>query len=224
MALVGIVKDAESGESQIRGLAQLCNTKSGVSRLIGAHAGTFAEAMLDENSQPSRLWIYVDTQSGCAKLVIEEIEYMAPNTPFVRREIDLQSHKEVPSDFPNSVHVSKKYRVIYILTKCGFIHLHDLETGVPIYTHRISPEIIFSTALDECKDVIIAISREGAVFEVNFNGQAVIPYILSTTGDSSIAMKMARGANLSVSGDSLRPSSFTNSECLASETTECNKP
>ncbi|KAG8926176.1 hypothetical protein FRC02_009081, partial [Tulasnella sp. 418] len=149
---------------------------------------------------------------------------MAPNTPFVMREIDLQSHKEVPSDFPNSVHVSKKYRVIYILTKCGFIHLHDLETGVPIYTHRISPEIIFSTALDESKDVIIAISREGAVFEVNFDGQAVIPYILSTTGDSSIAMKMARGANLSVSGDSLRPSSFTNSECLASETTECNKP
>ncbi|KAG8915116.1 hypothetical protein FRC02_004663 [Tulasnella sp. 418] len=37
-------------------------------------------------------------------------------------------------------------------------------------------------------------------------------------------MKMARGANLSVSGDSLRLSSFTNSECLASETTECNKP
>ncbi len=42
--------------------------------------------------------------------------------------------------------ISAKYAIVFLVTKYGFIHLYDLETGACIYMNRISADTIFVTA------------------------------------------------------------------------------
>ena len=45
--------------------------------------------------------------------------------------------------------VSKKHGIVYLVTKYGFIHLYDLESGACVYMNRISRETILITAEHE---------------------------------------------------------------------------
>ena len=59
--------------------------------------------------------------------------------------------------------MSAKNDVIYLITKFGYIHLYDLETGTCIYMNRISGETIFVTAVHEASSGIIGVNRKGQV-------------------------------------------------------------
>jgi hypothetical protein len=59
--------------------------------------------------------------------------------------------------------VSEKFDVIYLITKFGYIHLYDIETGTCIYMNRISGETIFVTAVHEPSSGIIGVNRKGQV-------------------------------------------------------------
>lgn len=54
--------------------------------------------------------------------------------------------------------VSSKYDVIYLITKYGYIHMYDIESGTCIYMNRISSETIFVTAPHESTGGIIGMS------------------------------------------------------------------
>ena len=53
--------------------------------------------------------------------------------------------------------------MIYLITKFGYVHLYDLETGTCIYMNRISGETIFVTAVHEASSGIIGVNRKGQV-------------------------------------------------------------
>ena len=57
--------------------------------------------------------------------------------------------------------VSHKHGVAYLITKYGYVHLYDCETGVCIYMNRISAETIFVTAPHEPSNGIIGVNRKG---------------------------------------------------------------
>lgn len=59
--------------------------------------------------------------------------------------------------------VSPKHDVLYLITKYGYIHLYDMETGTCIYMNRISAETIFVTAPHEPSSGIIGVNRKGQV-------------------------------------------------------------
>ena len=59
------------------------------------------------------------------------------------------------------VQVSAKNDVIYLITKFGYIHLYDLETGTCIYMNKMSGETIFVTAVHEASSGIIGVNRKG---------------------------------------------------------------
>lgn len=63
----------------------------------------------------------------------------------------------------HSHQVSTKYDVIYLITKFGYVHLYDLETGTCIYMNRISGETIFVTAVHDASSGIIGVNRKGQV-------------------------------------------------------------
>ena len=62
--------------------------------------------------------------------------------------------------------VSARYSIIFLVTKYGFIHLYDLETGVCIYMNRISGETIFVTADHKATSGIVGVNRKGQVLSV----------------------------------------------------------
>ena len=92
--------------------------------------------------------------------------------------------------------VSKKHGIIYLVTKYGFIHLYDLETGTCVYMNRISGETIFVTAEHELTNGIIGVNRKGQILSVNVDEQTIILYILGTLNNTELAFKLASRANL----------------------------
>ena len=92
--------------------------------------------------------------------------------------------------------VSARYSIIFLVTKYGFIHLYDLETGVCIYMNRISGETIFVTADHKATSGIVGVNRKGQVLSVGVAEQNIIPYILNTLSNTALAVKLASRANL----------------------------
>ena len=62
-----------------------------------------------------------------------------------------------------STQISSKYDMIYVITKFGYIHMFDLESGTCIYMNRISGDTIFVTAPHEETSGIIGVNRKGQV-------------------------------------------------------------
>ena len=92
--------------------------------------------------------------------------------------------------------VSKTHGIVHLVTKYGFIHLYDLESGASVYLNRISGETIFVTADHDVTNVIIGVNKKGQVLSVNVDEQTIIPYILTTLNNTDLAFKLASRANL----------------------------
>ena len=58
---------------------------------------------------------------------------------------------------------NKEHGLIYMITKYGYIHLYDIESGKCIYMNRISGDTIFVTAPHEASNGIIGVNRKGQV-------------------------------------------------------------
>jgi clathrin heavy chain len=69
--------------------------------------------------------------------------------------------------------------VIYLITKYGYVHLYDLESGTCIYMNRISAETIFVTAPYESTNGIIGVNRKGQVLSVKQNTLTFILYFVA---------------------------------------------
>lgn len=92
--------------------------------------------------------------------------------------------------------VSQRYGIVYLVTKYGFIHLYDLETGTCIYMNRISGETMFVTCEHEATSGIIGVNRKGQVLSVTVDDDTIIPYILRTLNNTDLAIRLASRANL----------------------------
>jgi hypothetical protein len=125
-----------------------------------------------------------------------EIDHTAPDPPFIKKAVDVYFPPEATNDFPVAMQVSKKHGIIYLVTKYGFIHLYDLESGACVYMNRISGETIFVTAEHEATNGIIGVNKKGQVLSVNVDEQTIIPYILTTLNNTELAFKLASRANL----------------------------
>jgi clathrin heavy chain len=130
------------------------------------------------------------------QLHIVEIDHSAAGPPFAKKAVDIYFPPEATNDFPVAMQVSKKHGIIYLVTKYGFIHLYDLESGACVYMNRISGETIFVTAEHETTNGIIGVNKKGQVLSVNVDEQTIIPYILTILNNTELAFKLASRANL----------------------------
>ena len=75
--------------------------------------------------------------------------------------------------------MSEKYGVVYLITKYGYVHLYDIESGVCVYMNRISAETIFVTAPHEPSHGIIGVNRKGQV-KNSFLKNTILPHYYET--------------------------------------------
>lgn len=59
--------------------------------------------------------------------------------------------------------VSLALGLVYVVTKFGYLYMCDFETAMPLCCCTICPDIVFSTALNQETQGIVAISRNGQV-------------------------------------------------------------
>ncbi|RXN31453.1 clathrin heavy chain 1-like isoform X4 [Labeo rohita] len=141
---------------------QLFSVDRKVSQPIEGHAAAFGHYKLEGNPNASTLFCFsVRGQAGGKLHIIEVGQPQAGNQPFTKKAVDVFFPPEAQTDFPVAMQIGTKHGVIYLITKYGYFHMYDLESGVCIYMNRISAETIFVTAAHESTSGIIGVNKKG---------------------------------------------------------------
>jgi len=192
MVVVGISQQ----QGRVVGSMQLYSKERGISQAIEGHAAAFGSFRMEDASSDTKLFTFANRSQTGAKLHIVEVDHQASNPVFQKKAVDIYFPAEAVNDFPVAMQVSSKYKVIYLVTKYGFIHLYDLETGTTIFMNRISSETIFTTAGDDEGAGIVGVNRKGQVLAVSVDESTIIPYLLQNPENAELAYKLASRAGL----------------------------
>lgn len=192
MVVVGI----SSQGGRVVGAMQLYSKDRGISQAIEGHAAGFGSLRLEGAPQDTKLFSFAVRSATGAKLHIVEVDHPESNPVFPKKAVDIFFPPEATNDFPVALQISQKYGVIFMVTKYGFIHLYDLESGSSIYMNRISSETIFTSCADNDSSGLVGINRKGQVLFVTVDDTTIIPYLLENPANTEIAIKLASRAGL----------------------------
>ncbi|KAF8428163.1 armadillo-type protein [Tirmania nivea] len=199
MVVVGISQQ----QGRVVGSMQLYSRDRGISQAIEGHAAAFADIRLDDASSDTHLFTFAVRTATGAKLHVVEVDHQASNPVFQKKTVDVYFPTEAVNDFPVAMQVSPRFSIIYLVTKYGFIHLYDLETGTCIFMNRISSDTIFITAPHDSISGIIGVNRKGQVLSVGVDENTIIPYLLQNPANAGLAVKLASRAGLAGADDLL---------------------
>jgi len=198
LLLVGI----SAQQNRVVGAMQLYSVERKVSQPIEGHAAGFTQFKMEGNAEPSTLFCFAVRSAAGGKLHIIEVgQPAAGNQPFTKKAVDVFFPAEAASDFPVAMQISQKYDVVYLVTKYGYIHLYDIETGTCIYMNRISSDTIFVTAAHEATSGIIGVNRKGQVLSVSVDEENIIPYINNVLQNPDLALRISVRNNLAGAED-----------------------
>ncbi|KAK7088574.1 clathrin heavy chain 1 [Littorina saxatilis] len=193
LLLIGI----SAQQNRVVGAMQLYSVERKVSQPIEGHAAAFANFIVEGNPNPSTLFMFAVRGPQGGKLhVIEVGSPPTGNQPFTKKAVDVFFPVEAQNDFPVAMQTSHKHGVVFLITKYGYIHLYDIETGTCIYMNRISGDTIFVTAAHEATSGIIGVNRKGQVLSVSVEEENIVPYITNTLQNPDLALKMSARCNL----------------------------
>ncbi|XP_013785578.1 clathrin heavy chain 1-like [Limulus polyphemus] len=198
LLLIGI----SAQQNRVIGAMQLYSVERKVSQPIEGHAAAFSQFKLEGNPEQSTLFSFaVRTAQGGKLHIIEVGQPPAGNQPYPKKAVDVFFPPEAQNDFPVAMQVSPKHSVIYLITKYGYVHLYDIESGICIYMNRISADTIFVTAPHEPSSGIIGVNRKGQVLSVSVEEESIIPYITNVLQNPDLALRMAVRNNLAGAED-----------------------
>lgn len=215
LVLIGI----SAKENRVAGAMQLYSVDRKVSQPIEGHVAAFTQFKCEDNSEPSTLFCFANRSPTEGKLHIIEVGQPAPgNQPYQKKAVkvffppedqlaagraaaatDPNMSRFTPSglaDFPISMQISQKYNIIYMITKYGYVHLYDVESGACIYMNRISADTIFVTAPHEATSGIVGVNKRGQVLSVSVDEENIINYITTTLANHDLALRLAARCNL----------------------------
>jgi len=192
MVVIGISQQ----QGRVVGAMQLYSRDRGISQAIEGHAAAFGTIRIEGAPADTKLFTFAVRTANGAKLHVVEVDHQASNPVFPKKAVDVYFPAEASNDFPVAMQVSQKYSVVYLVTKYGFIHLYDLESGTCIFMNRISSETIFITVPDSDSSGIVGVNRKGQVLSVSVDEHTIIPYLLQNPANSSLAVKLASRAGL----------------------------
>lgn len=197
LALVGIAQR----DGRIVGAMQLFSVERQVSQAIEGHAASFANFTPDGCKEPSILFTFAKRTATEAKLYIIEVSKPDSNPTFQKKAVDVYFPPEAATDFPVSIQVSEKYNIIYMITKFGYLHMFDLESGTVIYRNRISSETIFVTCNHNATGGVLGVDRKGRLLLISVDDANIISYITNNLSNYELAIKMASRSGLKGADD-----------------------
>ncbi len=191
-AVVGITQE----NGRIAGKIQLYSKQRNVSQAIEGHVANFSSITLENASSPTQVFVCGNRTATAGQLHIIEIDHDNNNPPFQKKTVDIFFPPDAVNDFPISLQISKKYGIIYLLTKYGFIHLYDLESGQNLFVNRITAILVFIASSYDDRNGILAINKNGQVLAVEISKDKLIPYVLNKLANVPLALSLASRGGL----------------------------
>ncbi|KAL7060518.1 hypothetical protein AAHC03_09135 [Spirometra sp. Aus1] len=193
LLLIGI----SAQDSRVVGSMQLYSVDRQASQAIEGHAAAFIQYKGEGQPNPTTLFCFaVRTTQACNLHIIEVGQPPEGNQPFTKKALDVYFPVEAPNDFPVAMQTSPKYQVIFLITKNGYLHTYDIESGTCIYMNRISNDTIFVTVPYEATSGIMGVNRKGQVLSVSLDEENVVNYIKTNLNNPTLALRMATRCGL----------------------------
>lgn len=187
-AITGIAQE----NGRIAGHVQLYSKVRDVSQAIEGHVCRFGEVKLSGGLQPTKVFCVGNKNaSGQGNLHIIEIDHVEGNPEFSKKSADIFFPPDATNDFPMGIHISNEYGILYILTKYGFIHLYDVESGLNLFVNRITADPVFTVAPFNNETGIITVNKAGQVLTVDVSKQKIIPYVLEKLSNVPLALSLS---------------------------------
>lgn len=203
-AVVGILQE----NGHIAGKVQLYSKQRNISQAIDGHVAMFSNIVLDgNNGEPVQIFITANrnVNNGNGELKVIEIDHDASlATQYQKKNVDIFFPPDAANDFPLGIQVSEKFGIIYLLTKYGFIHLYELETGTNLFVNRITAESVFTSTSYNDKNGIACINKKGQVLAVEISTSQIVPYVLNKLSNVNVALIMAKRGGLPGADDLLQ--------------------
>ncbi|KAK6203342.1 uncharacterized protein RJT21DRAFT_119481 [Scheffersomyces amazonensis] len=187
-AINGIAQE----DGRIAGHIQLYSKSRNVSQAIEGHVSKFASIRLNGSSAPTKVFCVGNKNAqGQGNLHIIEIDHIEGNPQFQKKTVDIFFPHDAANDFPISLQASDEYGIIYVLTKYGFIHLYDIETGANLFVNRITAENVFTASSFNEGRGLITINKSGQVLSVEVSRDKIIPYVLEKLANVPLALALS---------------------------------
>eukprot|EP00027_Filamoeba_sp_ATCC50430_P011479 CAMPEP_0168551566 /NCGR_PEP_ID=MMETSP0413-20121227/6241_1 /TAXON_ID=136452 /ORGANISM="Filamoeba nolandi, Strain NC-AS-23-1" /LENGTH=1709 /DNA_ID=CAMNT_0008582101 /DNA_START=58 /DNA_END=5187 /DNA_ORIENTATION=- len=187
LAVVGIAQR----EGRIVGAIQLYSVERKTAQAIEGHAAAFGNFVVDGGTEPTILFTFAKKTATESKLYIIEVQKPDSSPAYQRKAVDIFFPPEAAQDFPVAMQVSTKYGFIYLITKFGYFHLYDLDTGAVIYRNRISTETIFVTCPHAPTGGVLGIDKKGRVLLLTIDENNIVPFVQSQLNNLELAIKLA---------------------------------
>lgn len=110
---------------------------------------------------------------------------------FKKKVVDIFFPPDASNDFPISLQASNKYGIVYILTKYGFIHLYDMESGSNLFVNRITADPVFTASSYNNGTGLLTINKSGQVLSVEVSRDKIIPYVLEKLANVPLAISFS---------------------------------
>lgn len=186
-AVTGIAQE----DGRIAGHIQLFSKSRNVSQAIEGHVCKFALVRLEGGASPTKVFCVGNKNAqGQGNLHIIEIDHQDGNPQFSKKSVDIFFPPDAANDFPISLQASDKYGIIYILTKYGFIHLYDIESGANLFVNRITADPVFTASSYNDGTGILTINKSGQVLSVEIAKDKIIPYVLEKLSNVGLALSL----------------------------------
>lgn len=197
LAVTGLFQEEQG---VVSGLVQLHGVERRLSQLLPGQCAQLCRHQFPSQERPSQLLLLADrgpagqrpegrlhlielgaagagTGAGAGALrgpIAETLEFFDPLDKF---------------DFPVCLQVSSSQGLVYVLTKCGVVHLCDLETVTPLCLHIVCPDITFTASLTpDCG--LMVVSRNGQVLLVEIKKAALLRRITEVVNRPAIATRL----------------------------------
>lgn len=198
LAVTGLFQEEQG---VVSGLVQLHGVERRLSQLLPGQCAQLCRHQFPSHERPSQLLLLADRgpagqrpegrlhlielgpgagaaeATGAGALrgpIAETLEFFDPLDKF---------------DFPVCLQVSSSQGLVYVLTKCGVVHLCDLETVTPLCLHIVCPDITFTASLTpDCG--LMVVSRNGQVLLVEIKKAALLRRITEVVNRPAIATRL----------------------------------
>lgn len=183
----------------VNGNMQLYNVDKKVSQPLTGHAAAFATLKLPGREEAQVIVFHEKKPTGePPKLFVREIGRDPAKGPaFGITPADIPLPADAANDFPVSMSIDQKDELAFMLTKSGYLFMFDIHSGKTVYRAKVTQDVVFTTCAQESTGAVFGITvRKGDVFRLQLNGQALVPYILNTLRDNSLALQLAGRLNL----------------------------
>lgn len=179
----------------INGNMQLYSMEKSVSQMLQGHSGVFSTISVPGRDDKAQILCFEDKKPDQpAKLFIMEVgrDKNAPGGVFRIQPQNIPVPADAANDFPVAMCVSGKHKVLYMMTKMGYLYLFDVYTGKAIYRARITTDTVFAAVEHTASGGMLGItSRKGQVLLVSLNESALVPYVINTLRDQEFAISLA---------------------------------